>query len=626
MTEIGFALLFLVGAGGTGHAISRRLGASWANRIEELCFSVAAGFAVLFLSVLILGLSHLLYAPVIWGIVGVWAALGCREVIRYKGAIGESVRGIRLRVRSIHLWLIALLVAGQALGFIRSLAPPHGAADPLAYQLALPALFLSKHYLSFEPTVTGALYPSNMGLLYIVCLALANSSLAQVMHWLMGVLTCLALVGFCGRYLDRRSGLWAATIFGFVPIVVFFGPRGFIDVGLCFFQLMAFWGLLNWVVTRQLQMLVLAGLLTGVAMGVKHQGIATIFLGFPIVAIAGVIRGRSWSETLWNALAYAALALLFVSPWYIRSYLMAANPVWPLANGFFGGMEFGHAPTVLSLPVQFAEGGDRRWGLIPFLDWLHLRWPSMSPWSWTFSPRGWQKAIGVYFAALLPALLLYCREKRVYLLAGFCVAYYLVVVGALHMNPRYGLVLIAFLSALCGYLAERLYSSGLPGLRQVFAVGFFCTGVLNLCWGYFLARPVFDVVMGVESRESFLQRHEGNYRVFQYANENFPESAVVLLQGIVKGFYLQHTYLWDHRHQPILSYEACRDAEDLLQVMLDHDITHIVRMIQIPRGRLGLYPQYFTDQLHEAFRRKYLKLVYRDESYVAFEVNYPAHS
>jgi hypothetical protein len=286
-------------------------------------------------------------------------------------------------------------------------------------------------------------------------------------------------------------------------------------------------------------------------------------------------------------------------------------------------MEFGYAPTVLSLPAQSGEGVSRLWELVS-LDYLRMRWESMSPWSWTFTPSGWQKAIGVYFAALLPALLLYCRDKRVYLLVGFCVAYYLVVVVALHMNPRYGLVLFAFLSALCGYLAKRLYSSSFPGVRQGFIVGFFCTGMLNLCWGYFLARPVFDVTTGVESRESFLKRHEGNYRVFEFANQNLPDSAVVLLQGIVKGFYLRRTYLWDHGYQPVLSYDGCRNAEDLLQVMLDNDITHIVRMIQIPPSRLQFYPQYFTDKLHEAFRRKYLRLVYRDESYAAFEIIYPA--
>jgi hypothetical protein len=48
-------------------------------------------------------------------------------------------------------------------------------------------------------------------------------------------------------------------------------------------------------------------------------------------------------------------------------------------------------------------------------------------------------------------------------------------------------------------------------------------------------------------------------------------------------------------------------------------------MIQIPQGRLALgYPQYFIDPYHEEFRSRHLKLVYQDESFVLFEVDYPA--
>ena len=49
-----------------------------------------------------------------------------------------------------------------------------------------------------------------------------------------------------------------------------------------------------------------------------------------------------------------------VLPWYVRSYLFAGNPVWPLANSWFGGLEFGQATFVLAL--LFGEG---------FLDLLH---------------------------------------------------------------------------------------------------------------------------------------------------------------------------------------------------------------------------------------------------------------
>ena len=81
MREIGLALLFITGAAGTGHSILRRLCVSWDNRIEEVCFSLAIGFGVLQLCVLTLGLSHLLYAPILWGVTGVWAVVGFREIV-----------------------------------------------------------------------------------------------------------------------------------------------------------------------------------------------------------------------------------------------------------------------------------------------------------------------------------------------------------------------------------------------------------------------------------------------------------------------------------------------------------------------------------------------------------------
>ena len=53
-------------------------------------------------------------------------------------------------------------------------------------------------------------------------------------------------------------------------------------------------------------------------------------------------------------------------------------------------------------------------------------------------------------------------------------------------------------------------------------------------------------------------------------------------------------------------------------------ITHIVRMINIPQSRLAIgYSQYFTDPLQENFRKKYLKLLYRDGGYVVFEISQP---
>ena len=44
-------------------------------------------------------------------------------------------------------------------------------------------------------------------------------------------------------------------------------------------------------------------------------------------------------------------------------------------------------------------------------------------------------------------------------------------------------------------------------------------------------------------------------------------------------------------------------------------------MINIPHSRTHLgYPQYFRDDFHEDFRKKYLRLVWRDQFYALFSL------
>ena len=81
--------------------------------------------------------------------------------------------------------------------------------------------------------------------------------------------------------------------------------------------------------------------------------------------------------------------------------------------------------------------------------------------------------------------------------------------------------------------------------------------------------------------------------------------------------------MWDHPYQRLLQYSEYATAEQMLERLETLGVTHIVRMIHIPPGRTVFFPQYFMDHKHEDFRKKYLKLLYRDNGYVVFEINYP---
>jgi hypothetical protein len=621
--EVLLALALIGGATGIGHHALHLVGSPRCDRAETTVFSFALGMGTLMMLTLALGMLGGLYRPLIAVVVGLWCLAGWRLLWLRGASYLAGLRTLRLDRRSPYLWLGGLACLTMALHLVRALAPPHGATDPLAYQLALPRLYLIAHHLGFEPTITGALYPSNMGLLYTVALALRNGILAQVLHLSLACAVCAAVFAAGRRYLSWQSGVFAAAVFSSMPVIVVFAPQGYVDVGLCFFQFVALWAVGNWARSPDRRALVLAALLAGLAAGIKHQGLATLVVGVLVLAWRRLVVDRDIRGALVDVMLYTGIAFLLLGPWYGRAFYYSGNPVWPLANGWFHGFPFGAQPTVMS-GVGASTSGTWWHLMIPPASWFHTYARSMNPWYWTFEPAGWQKAIGVYFVALLPGVLLLLGRRVVLYLSLFCVGYYIFLVRLLHMNPRYGLVLFAVASLLCGLVAHRLAGSSWRPVRVLFLSGFLLTVCLNLVWAYALASPYLSVAANAEGREMFLARTEANYRLFRFVNDNTPKDAKILLQGIVKGFYCERDYIWDHPHQAVLRYDAARGNEHLLRQLRHLEITHVARMIRIPQGRVAMgYPQYFTDAFHEAFRQHHLKLVYRDESFVLFEVVYP---
>ena len=128
--------------------------------------------------------------------------------------------------------------------------------------------------------------------------------------------------------------------------------------------------------------------------------------------------------------------------------------------------------------------------------------------------------------------------------------------------------------------------------------------MLNATWAYALSVDVSDVALWKETREAFLQRKEGNIRAFRFVDRSLPPSAKVLLQGIVKGYYCNREYIWDHRKTGVINYDDYDTTEALLGRLGELGISHVVRMREVPTSRLGFYPQYFADPFQETFRKQ----------------------
>ena len=175
MIELTLSLLLAVGAHGVGARLLLIVDDRTGDRLEAACFSLALGFGSLALIVFALGVTSLLYTPVLLCVTVCWFALGSAHSYRairdlYSWLIGQKL----LHFRSVYFWISVVALAAMLLNCVQAMVPPHGATDPLAYHLALPKAFLRAHMLSFEPTINGALYPNNIGLLYVVVIALGS--------------------------------------------------------------------------------------------------------------------------------------------------------------------------------------------------------------------------------------------------------------------------------------------------------------------------------------------------------------------------------------------------------------------------------------------------------------------
>jgi 4-amino-4-deoxy-L-arabinose transferase-like glycosyltransferase len=619
LVEIVYILLIALGSTGVGLALLRKFGPIFSSRAEELVFSVGIGLGCLALSTMLLGLIGILYAPVFYLLLLVGLLLGRKELLGISGRLqGRLINGSP-DWTSYSFGIAILIGLALALNLLRALMPPHGAVDPLAYHLALPSIYLSKHYLSFERTITGTLYPDNIGMLYTAAMGLRSAALAQVVHWFMGAMTVVAIWCFCRDYFNSQVGIFAAAIYAFTPVFVFFSPLAYVDVGVAFFQFLSLWALFKWMREGEERTLLLVGVLTGFAMGAKHTA---LFLGVAsalMILVRLVMGKRTLPQIIRSLLLFGGVALLLALPWYVRAYYYSGNPVWPIANDFFGGLPYGSSFSLGKLSGSGASGYE--WDRL-----LHLLYvTSTSLWEWAWNGQlGWQRATGILYLALTPVAFLYWQVTRVRWLILCSGIYYLLIVLYVDGNPRYNLAFFALMSILAGWGAQRFSGHRFRALQVIFKATFVVALLSSLAQSYALAYPAIHRLLARQNPEQYLLANEGNYKAFTYVNQHLSSSAKVLLQGIVKGYYCEREYMWDHPYQALLQYDDYETPEQLHAQLKKLGITHIVRMIQVPASRIALgYPQYFADPLQEAYRKRYLKLLYRDSGYVVFEVTNP---
>jgi hypothetical protein len=604
-------VVILLGWLGSGRWLLDRLRPGGLSPLEKLLFSTAMGAGLVALLVLFLGLAGLLMRPMLIGVVVLLALL----------TLPGSVRLVRTLSRPRPGLMIGLLLSGTVLLALTLALLPPTSWDGLFYHLTGPKLYLQQGAIRPGPDIPHLNFPSLMEMNFLLAMALRSDTTAVLLHFAFGLMLTGLVYAMARELLKMKNG-WLAVLFLLsMPMVYTLAGWAYSDLALAFFQAGALHALLrgrngrspngaaepdgNQQTARRMDQgwLALAGILCGLAMGVKYTSFVAPLTLFALLLWSNRARLR---QVAGPAAIMLGLAALVASPWYVKNLVFTGNPVYPF---IFGGRDWdsfraaayaeagtgiGYNPTdcqpgaVEHLVGQHAQGCRldlpalaRRLATLPFDLTLGVRDASRDG-----DP-------GPLFLLFLPLLLAYAflragsrRHDGFNALLFFALVQFVfwtlgVVISASLWQSR---LLLPALVALCPAMAwlledlarfDRQQFSLQRQLYLVIGLVLFLGLVIRVA--HWLPQQPWTYVIGRESMESNLARRLGrHYQAMEAVNE-LPEGAVVAFLWEPRSYYCQRECQPDSILDKFghLTY-LYGDAEGIAQAWRDAGVTHVL--------------------------------------------------
>lgn len=420
------------------------------------------------------------------------------------------LRGTRLPI-GLPPWQLALagLLGVYVVLAVLATCAPIASADALLYHAGLPELFEQRHRIVETPWVWHSYQPFAVELLITDGFLLGDSVQGAFVPLLLGLAALGAVVGAANRLGGRAAALLAGAILAASPLALWSATSTFVETGIVLAIALAGWNLVEFARRGDISSLVLAGLFTGGAAGIKYQGA----FAAAVLAAAGAVllRRRLGARAV---LAFAVPAAAVALPWFVKNAVLTGNPVYPFLGGLNpeaersaaeGWQAYGHGESpvdLLLLPVRLLADADE-----------FDRGEFASPLYMLFAPLALLRrevrrpaAFVVLAAALVYLLAWFFGSQQVRYLAplGPPLAV-LAAVGVLGLAARGRAARLVTVTVVTGALASGL------AVSLVYAAQF------------------VPVVTGRESETEFLREKSSYYEGIEWLNRNLPPDARVAL-------------------------------------------------------------------------------------------------
>lgn len=481
-------------------------------------FAIAFLIGVYANSILLLGLAHLYTRPILIGftVLYILASVIFWEKFNEDFSLSAIVHEFKSHFQTTPIFLCLLSIA---LGLmLLGVLAPELSFDALWYHLTQPKIYLEQQGIVFIPG--GLLYYSAMPklgeLLYTAALALQSEILAKVIHSAFAILTGIAVYSLTKRYTTKYFALLATVIFFSNIVVLWEATIAYIDLIRGFFEVMAFWGMVEYLKTKQTKWFVESAFLMGLAIESKLVAVSSLMV--MIVLLFLFSSKQTFLDRVKNSVFYITLAFLVPLPWFAFSYLHTGNPLYPLFSVY--SIHFGQDtlafPGILIDPITIFFSADDPISpiylmLLPFV----------------FSV--WRRLT---------------REKRIVLI------YSLLSLIAWTLTPRTGggrflLPYLPVFSVAAVVIITNLQSKKLQKANMLIV---FLLMLITLAYRGVATIKYLPVVFGLEAKNEFLTKHLNfNFGDFSDIDGEFKKqvkpSQTVLLYGFHNLYYLDVPYI-----------------------------------------------------------------------------------
>jgi hypothetical protein len=440
------------------------------------------------------------------------------------------------RTRRLEKGLAVLMILMVGYQLIYALAPATK-WDSLAYHLQLPQQFLEAGSLRFIPEnpYWGQIYLAEM--LFTFSTALHRVETAAALTWGLGVMFLVGTLGFTRARLaamlpgsDGVSAGWAAV----AALVAGFTLRAMLgwaytDLISALAGLAALIALFEWLPGSNWRWFLGACLFAGLAASIKFT--AGIIAGG--IFLLALLRFSLHRIAFRHLLLGGVIFLVGIAPLLIKNTIATGNPLYPY---FFETPWIGAA--------RMAEGGH---STEPVILWMRALLPFSITWAGVESAPPFSTDIGpllLIFSA--PGFWWLRKEERVrailWLLLPAALVLGVVGIWQVHLSQtRLMFVLLPGLAAAAGWGWERLQGLSIYGARLRRILGAVLVLVIGLAFWQdtreIVSRGAVRVVLGIDSRQTYLENNLGFYMRAMQALHDLPAGAKPLLLWEARGLY-----------------------------------------------------------------------------------------